>query len=270
MLAVGSSGWVRYLTAGRPETASTFRNARLVVEADARSPTRFIDAEPAISRDGTIAAYMASTETGTALFVRPMTDGRATQLVDLRVDAIIQPRWSPDGRSLLYIVPDGVFVVPAAGGTPRRVDEPLYTEWIFLARFGSFPAVAGGAAWSPDGGQIAISAGGSLALVPAEGGAPHYLVRDYPHELHSCDWAPDGRWIACIASEFARLGEFISGRAAASPQVVSTRSRTSTRRRLARSCCPHFGGDLRQLTPLVPEEAHTGMVGGWRHVVFHI
>ena len=170
-----------------------------------------------------------------ALFVRSMTDGRTTQIVDMSRNAIAQPRWSPDGRSLLYIVPGGVFVVPAAGGTPRRVDEPLYSEWMFLARFGSSPAVAGGAAWSPDGRQIAITAGGSLALVPAEGGTPHYLVRDNPHELHSCDWAPDSRWIACIASEFL---------------FTPTSLRTEATGALV--LVPTSAGDLRQLTPLVP------------------
>jgi len=107
----------------------------------------------------------------------------------------------------------------------------------YLARFGGSPAVAGGAAWSPDGRRIAIAAGGSLALVPAEGGAPDYLVRNYQHELHSCDWSSDGRWIACIASEFLFTSTQFYGEGSGALVLV-----------------PTSGGDLRQLTPQMPEK----------------
>ena len=233
MVAVGSSAWVRSFVTGRSATASTFRNARLVVEADALPPS--IDSDTAISQDGRLLAYVAATDTGIALFARSMTDGRTTQIVEANRSAIVQPRWSPDGQSLLYVVPSGVFVVPTSGGTPRRVDGSLNSNWMFLTQLVA-PALAGGAAWSPDGRRIAIAAGGTLALVPAEGGTPQYLVRDYPHELHSCDWAPDNRWIACIASEFLFAKMPLHTDRTGALVLIST-----------------SGGNVRQLTPQVPE-----------------
>lgn len=63
--------------------------------------------------------------------------------------------WSPDGRWLAYVAEeDGVFIVSAAGGRPRRVFEER-ARWL---------------AWSPDGDELAVAgaAPGSSATEQAD------------------------------------------------------------------------------------------------------
>lgn len=62
-------------------------------------------------------------------------------LVD-RVEHARATTWSPDGRWLAYVAEeDGVFVVSAAGGRPRRVSEEP-ARWL---------------AWSPDGDELVMA-----------------------------------------------------------------------------------------------------------------
>jgi Tol biopolymer transport system component len=103
------------------------------------------------------------------------------------------PRWSPDGkqlifmRSLLYHQADqaGVFVIQRDGSGERRLGE------------GGWPD------WSPDGRQIAFSRGGKpqnrdgatgakVFVAAADGSGERYITEgDCPA------WSPDGKKIAC-------------------------------------------------------------------------
>ncbi len=83
----------------------------------------------------------------------------------------LDPAFSPDGSSIVYFMPElgpngDLWIVPAAGGTPRQVTHDL-TE-------------AGGPIWTPDGRFIIFSSmrGGSRTLwrVRADGGAPEPLT----------------------------------------------------------------------------------------------
>ena len=106
---------------------------------------------------------------------------RATRLEDLKVRQIhiaarLRPlatgraRYSPDGKSIAFIrnskdVED-IYVMPAAGGTPRRVT--------FDNRF------VMGLAWTPDSREIVFSsdrggANGGLWRIFASGGTPERL-----------------------------------------------------------------------------------------------
>jgi TolB protein len=109
--------------------------------------------------------------------------GRAIPLTDDSTAVQIQPRWSPDGTSVLFLARGGASVAPALGGTARAVAPPSATAEVWFA------------AWAPDGGAIAIRRADSLLVIPLAGGAARYLGA--AAELHSCDWSPDGRWIAC-------------------------------------------------------------------------
>jgi Tol biopolymer transport system component len=107
----------------------------------------------------------------------------------------VSPAISPDGRLVVYrseTENGGIDVVPAAGGTPKR-----------LAPFGRHPR------FSPDGSRIAYWTGvegdhalpsGKLWIVDVNGGAPR--------QLHSAlvdarfpAWSPDGRWILFRGSQ---------------------------------------------------------------------
>lgn len=77
-----------------------------------------------------------------------------------------------------------IFVVSAAGGTPRRVTTSLGTE--------------GSLAFSPDGSRIGYlaqqSRTGSVRLwvVPAAGGEPVNVIGDWQYEPNSFQWLPSG------------------------------------------------------------------------------
>ncbi len=195
-------------------------DGRLVVATDQRDlyvsdldgPSQLIKAcripclgqdDPAVSPDGTMLAYTVSTfpaweAAGYAgsmqLVVAPFGPdgslGPARTLVERVADGttganqIFGPRWSPDGRELVFwenhVDRDGkvtgaaVSTVAIDGGEPR-----LLTDWSL---------VAGEADWSPDGGSIVFAthpsavvgpgeaAPSDLWLIPSVGGVPRQLT----------------------------------------------------------------------------------------------
>lgn len=118
------------------------------------------------------------------------------------------PSWSPDGQLIVCgsrpgdshpdRIQDGdLWIVPAAGGEPRRLlDWPGYQ--------------VGAPAFSPDGTRILFSASDlkhpgyaerRLAWVAAQGGEPAPLTFDFDRSVGSSRWSPDGRWILFTAAD---------------------------------------------------------------------
>jgi eukaryotic-like serine/threonine-protein kinase len=100
-------------------------------------------------------------------------------------------RWSPDGRTLVSGWYDGVWLIPAAGGEPRRATP--------LPETASAPEPPW-AYWSLDGRTIYFKAGdregrASIWGVAATGGTPRPLVRfdDPAKPSYYLSWATDGR-----------------------------------------------------------------------------
>jgi serine/threonine-protein kinase len=141
-----------------------------------------LEIQPAISPDGKFVAYSAGRSASMRIYIRPVGGGRTIPLTDDSTAVETQARWSPDGENLLFLTGGGVSVAPALGGNARRVVAPG-------------AGVVWSAAWSPTGSEIAFVRGDSLQVVPLSG-APARLLATLP-EAHSCDWSPDGRWIAC-------------------------------------------------------------------------
>ena len=100
----------------------------------ARRPMTLVDllnipriSDPQISPDGKSLTFVLATADWTAnqrvpRIWRISTDGTGLrQLVD---DAgAYSARWSPDGSAIAFLLRGSVFVVPAAGGTPRQVSK---------------------------------------------------------------------------------------------------------------------------------------------------
>jgi len=42
------------------------------------------------------------------------------------IDGSSVPTWSSDGKSLLYVAGDGLWLAPAAGGKPTEIAAPLF------------------------------------------------------------------------------------------------------------------------------------------------
>jgi Lysyl oxidase/WD40-like Beta Propeller Repeat len=157
--------------------------------------------------------------------------GRPRLLAESGVD----PRWSPDGRRVVYVAPGAggagdLYVVDADGSHKGRITDTegldesapdwspdgmrlvaeragrivvLRADGIGMRRLaaGSQPA------WSPGGTRIAYTDGNDLFIVPAAGGAVR-RVAAVPGAQTSPSWSPDGRRLV-YASDETGLSEIV-------------------------------------------------------------
>jgi Tol biopolymer transport system component len=146
-----------------------------------------LEIQPTLSPDGKLLAYAAGTTTRMRIFVRPAGSGggRTIPLSDDSSAVETQPRWSPDGTKILFLRRGGAWIAPALGGE----SQPLIAS--------SATSIVKAAMWSPDGTEIAFVRGDTLSGM-APGGGPVRTIATGP-DLHSCSWAPTGRWIACVS-----------------------------------------------------------------------
>ena len=140
--------------------------------------------QPAISADGEWVAYVAGNTRYGKIFVRRIGEGRPIALTDDTVNVEQQPRFSPDGKKILFLSRGGAYVAPAQGGTAEAL----------LPGPGVVDAL-----WSPKGDQVAFIRGDSL-FVRSLGSQASRLVTHAPG-LHGCTWAPDRERFACVLGQ---------------------------------------------------------------------
>jgi len=151
-----------------------------------------------LSPDGQTLAYITEPGDAHGLFILP-TSGGEEPLLLMKLEHPKRPRtsrplwipqWSPDGSQLAYEDIGGLYVIPVAGGQPRKLAD-LERDYGFGGRF----------RWSPDGKFLAglgyISSSNpelqnALFVVPASGGEIRQLTPQDPW-LGGLDWHPDGQ-----------------------------------------------------------------------------
>ena len=152
------------------------------------------------------------------------------------------PKLSPAGETIYYIGQgpgqEGIWAVPRAGGTPRRLttaripELPYYQDGYDLSPDGTmvvfrtedeaglrldvlstaggepraiheFAAVGdvGSPFFSPDGSVVAFTEGNGLYVMPPSGGEPTELAHLWAWESYSVRWSPDGRSLALLGWE---------------------------------------------------------------------
>ncbi len=88
-----------------------------------------------VSPAGDFVVYAAQRGDSTMLWYRSLVDGAAHAIPGTADGAA--PRISPDGRRIAFVAGTGAFVVPIAGGEPRRLldgDAPSTLEWVSPTR----------------------------------------------------------------------------------------------------------------------------------------
>ena len=158
-----------------------------------------LEVDPALSPDGENVAYAAGPTTAMQIYVRQVTGGRPVALTNDTTDNFRWPRWSPDGSQIAYQSNDGIYVVPALGGVPRRVARADAAT--LRHGTGSVTALSG-LDWSPDGARIAWTVGyngDSVSVLTLASGET--LTLPAPLAAFSPAWSPDGRSIAVAAGD---------------------------------------------------------------------
>ncbi len=117
----------------------------------------------------------------------------------LRLRAITDLRFSPDGRRLVFTVSE-----PVKGSARESHLWMLDVPTRELRQFTYSLKSERSPRWSPDGRQIAFLSNREEAttiyLIPADWGEAVRLFKG-KHEIQSFEWSPDGKRIAFVAGE---------------------------------------------------------------------
>jgi Tol biopolymer transport system component/DNA-binding winged helix-turn-helix (wHTH) protein len=128
-------------------------NSREQIEVDQLTESDGLDVFPGFSPDGRSITFSSDRTGSFEIYLRQLNaDGAEVQLTHDEGENT-EPAWSSDGQWIAYHSnkAGGLWIVPAFGGTPRR-----------LTSFGSHPS------WSHDGAKIAFASGTIGAMIETE------------------------------------------------------------------------------------------------------
>jgi Tol biopolymer transport system component len=176
--------------------------------------------------------------------------GRVTTTSDGRTHN--WPKFSPDGRRIVYIAPDlenptgfdlagDLFIVGTDGRGPRQVN-PAGSKALVTGNVGQ--AID----WSPDGRQLVFAAidgplevgRSAVFVVGADGGDP-VRISDFGTQLISVEWSPDSQWIT-----YGEIGSANELTWIARPDGTGARQLTGPGTSV-RGCCATWSPDATRL-----------------------
>ena len=172
-IAASALGVLAFVISRRPPAFTTYQ----VAGTKAIATTSDLEGDPAISPDGKLVAYAAGPIGATRIYVRQVDGGRPTLISGDVGGSHAAAAWTPDGTRVSFVAGGLIYVVPALGGTPKRLVDGAESH-----------------AWSPDGKEIVYARHDGLWIRTANGGPERQLVKDA--SAHSPAYSPDGRWIA--------------------------------------------------------------------------
>ena len=159
---------------------------------------------PAFSPDGNQVAFVFEGRENCGIYTTMVGGQRSLRLTSDCYDAC--PTWSPDGKRVaFYRYFDGmngdemaIYVVPALGGSERRLHLQPYRPW------------SSGLDWSPDGSVIAFSAGQEnksgawISLLSLADSSTRRLTSPSVEDAdHSPAFSPDGKIVAFVRGTLA-------------------------------------------------------------------
>jgi Tol biopolymer transport system component len=171
-------------------------------ESSSRQFTSFLSGISAgeldFSRDGHWVVYVSYPDRN---LWRSRTDGSERQQLTESPVAASLPRWSPDGKQIVYVdIQAGrswkTFLISAQGGTPQDL-------------LGGKEAVVD-PTWSPDGRRICFglspySDAGSKKIYVVDLSSKQISTVPGSDSLYSPRWSPDGRHLAALSSDSKKL-----------------------------------------------------------------
>jgi Tol biopolymer transport system component len=186
--------------------AETGRSIRRMVKSTINSnyeSLRFVNSSGSFSPDGRYFAIAAKRKQHEDLVILDARRGREDRRIQVPLNGVETPTWSPDGQQLVFVGFDGglsdLFVINRDGNGLRRLTHDKYADLL--------------PAWSPDGKTIAFTTdrGGStdfdelrfgnmrLALYHLDGGTIEVLPHMDEGKNVNPVWAPDGRSLAFVS-----------------------------------------------------------------------
>jgi Tol biopolymer transport system component len=150
-----------------PTVSAIWRAALDAPDSGERSIIRSLGREsaPAYSHDGKSIADVSDQTGADEIWVSDAEGGNRVQLTRLKGPRISRPRWSPDGRLLLFEARADrgaeIYTMAAAG---KRPDQPHRV------------LLGGGPSWSHDGKAIYYQWRGQIWKAGADGGSPRQLT----------------------------------------------------------------------------------------------
>ena len=121
--------------------------------------TPFTERNGIVSPDRRWLAYESDSSGLFQIYVRPFPNANAGEARLISTDGGTRPLWSPSGRELLYVAPDGALMSvvvsvegrdgPWSAGSPGKVvDGPYLTEVRSAAALMTSPPTASASSWS--------------------------------------------------------------------------------------------------------------------------
>ncbi len=164
-----------------------------------------LEIDPDISPDGKMLAYTAGTPGKMHLYVRQIDSERALRLTEGPTGDYRAPKWSPDGTRIAFQSEGLLFVMPALGGSPKRlVNSPEYLSrrddpqaFRRHHRLSEIGVQMHSLAWSPDGEHLAFIIGSGIHTQKIGEDKPHELAEAF--SPHSLCWSPDGTRLAYVS-----------------------------------------------------------------------